>query len=739
MKKQTIFLLLFFFLILFPSQQLFSMKWYEAYEKACNEIDKGEYAKAIDYLGQAIRERPNSESRARTTGVYSISYYPYYKLGLCYYFLGDYKNARRYFDEEIRQSVILKAKEYRDMYDKIQRADEYLRREQTQQEEAQKKRGVREQPKTKPSVIKKGPPPTPIRKVPEPSKKVMDQPSKKKTETQEKLKSLGYLEKKGSEEGKKQTASSREEAKKTEPVSKEKPLPSKPAVEEDKPPVTPVKKPEPPSESLLGDKEEKTEEMKVPGESGEKSEEEIPEPLTDLSVAEGAESVAPFTTRLKNIGDEINYIVEVGQEYIVIIDNGLPVARKANQPFVRIMEEGDHDVLIKVGNKDVFQESIPFFKGFRYVTKIEAARITPAGESAGTEESSSSEGTGGGAVDRSLIPPQDKGGISLPMIILIGAALLVMASVLVLFLRRRTAAAAVPVSDAPSYSDEMAPTQILKEQTGYEGTFAHYSLKNELSSTEMSKLYVVTPKGKKQEYILKIPNMERYGPESKKQLMDEAKLSRNLLNPNIIAIHDVGEFRGIPYYVMEYFKGMTLRELLKRSTILDIEFAIDIILSASLALEYAHKSNPPVIHKDIKPENIMLKVRDNKLEEAKLIDFGISAVESKGRVMGSPRYISPEQMFEGKADARSDIYSLGIVLYEMVLGHLPLKGRNFTQIEIELRDYIQNKKLITIPVDLDPPELKGIIEKMVHISSQERYKSVSEVIHDLRSVKFKYF
>lgn len=735
MKKRILFLLIVILLFFLPQKHLFSMEWYEAYEKARSEISKGQYAKAISLLSEAVREKPNSSSRVRTTGVYYISYYPYYLLGLCYFHLGDYENARRYFDEELRQEVIIKDKEYRDMYEKIQQTDQYLMKLQAQKKESQKEPPKKSRPPQKSVEKEKEPPPVSVKKTVPPSKITTaeppsEKPAKKKSAPVEKKK---------------------EEVKKTEPVSKRKTDPSTASVQEDKTQTPPVKKPEKPPEKAEKSEQEIPAEIKPSGEisggeekeTAEKKEGEISEFSAGLSEEGGAESVAPFTSRLRNIGEEINYIIEVGREYIVVVDGGLPVARKANQPFVRIMEEGNHEVLIKVDNEDVFAESLTFSKGYRYVTRIEADEIASAG-TVGEKDDPGSSGSGREEAEEQPVFPGTGGGngISPLLIILPGAALLIAVAVFVVLFRRRQTAAAGSFSTAPAppvFPGETSVPPVLKEQTGYEGSFAGYTLRNELSSTEMSKLYVVTPKGKKQEYILKIPNMERYGPEAKKQLLDEARLSRSLLNPNIIAIHDVGEYRGIPYYVMEFFKGVTLRELLKRSTVLDIELAVDITISTCLALEYAHKSQPPVIHKDIKPENIMLKVRDNRLEEAKVIDFGISAVESKGRVMGSPRYISPEQMFEGRADPCSDIYSLGVVLYETVLGHLPLKGRNFTQIEIELRDYIQNNKRIVVTVELDPPELKEIIEKMVQISADQRYQSVSEVIHDLRKVKFKYF
>ncbi len=145
-------------------------------------------------------------------------------------------------------------------------------------------------------------------------------------------------------------------------------------------------------------------------------------------------------------------------------------------------------------------------------------------------------------------------------------------------------------------------------------------------------------------------------------------------HPNIVTIYDVGEFENETYIAMEYVEGRTLRELIK-SEELTTEHIIDIAIQISEGLNEAHSKG--IIHRDIKPENILI---DGK-GRVKIVDFGLARIKNvsrditkQGSTLGTIKYMSPEQVRNEKVDQRSDIWSLGVILYEMITGRYPFKG-----------------------------------------------------------------
>ncbi len=201
---------------------------------------------------------------------------------------------------------------------------------------------------------------------------------------------------------------------------------------------------------------------------------------------------------------------------------------------------------------------------------------------------------------------------------------------------------------------------------------------------------------------------------SRERFQREAHAAATLEHPNIISVHDFGILdNGGLYLVMEYLEGETLADLLVREKKLDFQTAIPIFKQICVALEYAH--NHGVIHRDLKPSNIML-VKDYKGEElAKVIDFSIAKFTRKkpeqktitkpGQVFGSPLYMSPEQCQGKKPDLRSDIYSLGCVMYEVLCGEPPLVGetllatiyKHVNELPTPVSQYLNEK---TLPKDL---------------------------------------
>lgn len=211
----------------------------------------------------------------------------------------------------------------------------------------------------------------------------------------------------------------------------------------------------------------------------------------------------------------------------------------------------------------------------------------------------------------------------------------------------------------------------------------------------------------------------------------EAQAVSSLKHPNIVAVYDVGQEESIYYIVMEYIHGLTLKELIRENKRLEIEEAIEIALQISDALEHAHRRG--IIHRDIKPQNIL--IGDNNT--VKVADFGIARAITSATitlagsdVIGSVHYFSPEQAKGSHTDGKSDIYSLGIVLYEMVTGHLPFEGDSAVSIAIK---HIQEK--VTPPGEVYPQlpwSLQKIIEKCVKKTPEKRYESAEELYYDLK-------
>jgi len=209
----------------------------------------------------------------------------------------------------------------------------------------------------------------------------------------------------------------------------------------------------------------------------------------------------------------------------------------------------------------------------------------------------------------------------------------------------------------------------------------------------------------------------------------EAQAVASLSHPNIVNIYDVGQDKDIHYLVMEYVKGKTLKEVITERAPLPLNEVIDIVKQICDALEHAHENS--IVHRDIKPHNIII-TRGGRV---KVTDFGIARAVSTATVthtrgiIGSVHYFSPEQAKGEVTDEKSDIYSLGIVLYEMVTGKLPFEGES--PISVALM-HIQNQP---VPPSVHNPNLPESIEKIIlkaiHKNPNERYENVAKIRLDL--------
>ena len=167
--------------------------------------------------------------------------------------------------------------------------------------------------------------------------------------------------------------------------------------------------------------------------------------------------------------------------------------------------------------------------------------------------------------------------------------------------------------------------------------------------------------------------------EIKDRFFSEAELAGKLSHPGVVAIFDVGEDYDLTYMAMEFLDGEDLEKYCKKGSLLPIRKLLDVVAETAAALEYAHSNG--VIHRDIKPANIML-LKNGRI---KVTDFGIaksmsSSKTRSGIILGTPNYMSPEQIMGRQIDARSDIFSLGVVFYQLLTGELPFKGDNLNSL-----------------------------------------------------------
>jgi len=210
----------------------------------------------------------------------------------------------------------------------------------------------------------------------------------------------------------------------------------------------------------------------------------------------------------------------------------------------------------------------------------------------------------------------------------------------------------------------------------------------------------------------------------------EARAAGGLNHPNIVTVYDAGKAGDVVYMAMEYIQGVELRSLLVEGQPMGVAQALSVAAQVAEGLGYAHQQG--VVHRDIKPANIMV-VADGPV---KITDFGIARMRASadltqtGVMLGSPKYMSPEQVIGKRADHRSDIFSLGVILYEMLTGAAPFSGENVTALMYQIVNFAPpapssvNKQV--------PEMLDFVVAKMLAKPLEERYQDAREVAKDLR-------
>jgi len=260
-----------------------------------------------------------------------------------------------------------------------------------------------------------------------------------------------------------------------------------------------------------------------------------------------------------------------------------------------------------------------------------------------------------------------------------------------------------------------------------------YEIVGELGKGAMGVVYCARDPLLDRTVAIKTINMELAQDEMKEfeaRFYQEAKAAGGLNHPNIVIIYDIGKSGNIAYMAMELLQGKELKTLMSKATALPVAYAVDVAAQIAEGLGYAHEHG--IVHRDVKPANIMI-VRG---ELVKITDFGIARMRSAnvqtqvGIVLGSPRYMSPEQVAGKRAEPRSDTFSLGVILYEMLTGRPPFNGEDVTSVMFQILNLVPPPPSA---VNTEVPEmLDFIIAKALAKASADRYGNASELAADLR-------
>jgi len=265
-------------------------------------------------------------------------------------------------------------------------------------------------------------------------------------------------------------------------------------------------------------------------------------------------------------------------------------------------------------------------------------------------------------------------------------------------------------------------------------TVGRYEITGELGRGAMGVVYKAKDPTIGRTVALKTMRIDVHGLETAemvRRFQNEARAAGLLSHANIVTIYDAGEQDGIFYIAMEFIEGTTLHERLAEQRILSAEEVVQYSRQICRGLDYAHSHG--IVHRDVKPANIMITANGT----VKIMDFGIAkaggSMTSTGQVLGTPNYMSPEQVRGKPLDGRSDLFSFGVMLYEMLTGEKPFVGQNVTTIIYK----IVNETPIA-PRDLDVtvhPGLSAIVTRALSKSPDERYQSGAELVYDLENYK----
>lgn len=264
-------------------------------------------------------------------------------------------------------------------------------------------------------------------------------------------------------------------------------------------------------------------------------------------------------------------------------------------------------------------------------------------------------------------------------------------------------------------------------------TLGRYEILAELGKGAMGVVYRANDPLLSRTVAIKTVNMSTDADEKEEyeaRFNQEARAAGGLNHPNIVTIHDIGRSGNVAYMAMEFLEGKELRSLMKPGEPLAPALALEIAAQVAEGLAYAHQHG--VVHRDVKPANIM--ILDSGI--AKITDFGIARMRSAevktqtGIVMGSPRYMSPEQVAGKRAEPRSDIFSLGVIFYEMLTGKPAFTGEDVTSVMYQILN------LVPPPPSSINPEVPAVLDfivaKALAKTAEDRYQDAAELARDLR-------
>ncbi|CAB1069299.1 hypothetical protein JY97_09385 [Alkalispirochaeta odontotermitis] len=277
-------------------------------------------------------------------------------------------------------------------------------------------------------------------------------------------------------------------------------------------------------------------------------------------------------------------------------------------------------------------------------------------------------------------------------------------------------------------------TSLLLQNGGTKPTLGRYEILKELGQGAMGTVYLGRDPNINREVAVKTINYSDVAPdelsEVKARFFREAEAAGKLSHPNIVTIYDMGEDHDMAYIAMEFLKGKELTHYCRKPNLLSLKRVLKSVSAVAEALGYAHKQQ--VVHRDIKPANILLL----KDDQVKVADFGIARVISSsktqtGIIFGTPNYMSPEQVAGKKVDGRSDLFSLGVVFYEMLTGARPFKGGSMTSLlfAVSKTDYVPIPEI----APKTPKCCVEVAERLLARGVSNRYQSASQVIKEIET------
>jgi serine/threonine-protein kinase len=283
-----------------------------------------------------------------------------------------------------------------------------------------------------------------------------------------------------------------------------------------------------------------------------------------------------------------------------------------------------------------------------------------------------------------------------------------------------SAAAAAPISDDDSPRVMLGPYQVVKQ----------------IGKGAMGIVYLGRDPDEGRDVAIKTMALSQRFEEdevddAKDRFFHEARAAGTLSHPNIVEIFDAGEAHDLAFIVMEFLGGEDLTRHAGPEALLPLATVLEIMIQSAEGLDYAHTEG--VVHRDIKPANIMYEAARGQV---KLTDFGIARITASGRtksggILGTPSYMSPEQLAGKEVDGRSDLFSVGVTLYQLCTGRLPFQGDSIAAVMSSITEEA-HPDILSVRPDL-PGALKTIIDKALQKSADERYSRGADMVKDLRA------